>query len=122
MNVLSIVSFHKNVVSVVYHSLYKKLWSENGHTWLASKSWKLLDYFFIHHVTKMSAKYKLKMDFSRDEVLDLLFEEENGEALDKIFDSFFVEAVVGVNRSLFCIKPIKRDICKCNFELLKSYS
>lgn len=115
MNVLSIVSFHKNVVSVVYHSLYKKLWSENGHTWLA----RLL---FYTSRAKMSAKYKLKMDFSRDEVLDLLFEEENGQALDKIFDSFFVEAVVGVNRSHFCIKPIKRDICKCNFELLKSYS
>ena len=55
--------------------------------------------------------------FFRGEVLDLLFEEENDEVLiknDKIFDPLFMEATVEVSRSLFCIKFMKRDICKCN--------
>ena len=56
------------------------------------------------------------------EVLNLLFEEEIDEASAKIFDPLFKEAIVEVIRSLFCIKFMKRDVCKCNFELLKSYS
>ena len=55
--------------------------------------------------------------FFRGEVLYLLFEEENDEVLiknDKIFDPLFMEATVEVSRSLFCIKFMKRDICKCN--------
>ena len=55
--------------------------------------------------------------FFRGEVLDLLFEEENDEVLiknDKIFDPLLMEATVEVSRSLFCIKFMKRDICKCN--------
>ena len=55
--------------------------------------------------------------FFRGEVLDLLFVEENDEVLiknDKIFDPLFMEATVEVSRSLFCIKFMKRDICKCN--------
>ena len=60
--------------------------------------------------------------FFRGEVLDLLFDEENYEAFDEIFDPLFMEATVEVNRSLFCIEFMKRDVCKCNFEFLKSYS
>ena len=52
--------------------------------------------------------------FFRAEVLDVLFEEENDEVLDKIFDPLFMEATVEVSRSLFCIKFMKRDVCKCN--------
>ena len=55
--------------------------------------------------------------FFRGEVLDLLFVEENDEVLiknDKIFDPLFMEATVEVSRSLFCIKFMKRDVCKCN--------
>ena len=67
---------------------------------------------------KLSAKRKLKMagedGFFRSEVLDLLFEEENDEVLDEIFDPLFMEATVEVSRSLFCIKFMKRDVCKCN--------
>ena len=58
---------------------------------------------FLCHVIKLSAKDKLKMageeDFFRSEVLDLLLEEET---------------TVEVSRSLFCIKFMKRDVCKCN--------
>ena len=36
-------------------------------------------------------------DFFRGEVLDLLFEEENDEVLDKIFDPLFMEATVEVS-------------------------
>ena len=58
----------------------------------------------------MSPKHKLKMagedGFFRGEVLDLLFEEENDEVLNKIFDPLFMEATVEVSRSLF--------VCKCN--------
>ena len=52
--------------------------------------------------------------FFRGEVLDLLFEEENDEVLDKIFDPLFMEATAEVSRSLFCINFMKRDICKRN--------
>ena len=49
--------------------------------------------------------YKLNMagedGFFRGEVLDLLFEEENVEVLDEIFDPFFMEATIEVTRSLF---------------------
>ena len=50
---------------------------------------------------KLSAKHKLNMagedEFFRGEVLDLLFEEENDEVLDKIFDPLFMEATVEVS-------------------------
>ena len=66
----------------------------------------------------MSAKHKLRMagedGFFRGEVLDLLFKEENDEVLDKIFNPLFMEATVEVSRSLYCIKFMKRDVCKCN--------
>ena len=69
-------------------------------------------------MTKVSEKHKLKIagkdGFLRGEVLDLLLEEENDEALDKIFDSLFMEATVEVSRSLFCIKFMKPDVCKWN--------
>ena len=39
-----------------------------------------------------------KDGFFRGEVLDLLFEEENDEALDKIIDPLFMEATVEVSR------------------------
>ena len=55
-----------------------------------------------------------KDGFFRGEVLDLLFEEKNDEALDKIFDTLFMEATVEVSRSLCYIKFMKRDACKCN--------
>ena len=60
--------------------------------------------------------------FFRSKFLDLLFEEENDEALGNIFDPLFMETTVEVARSLFCIKYMKCHVCKCNFELLKSYS
>ena len=67
---------------------------------------------------KLSAKHKLKMagedEFFRGEVLDLLSEEENDKVLDKIFDPLFMEATVEVSPSPFCIKFMKRDVCKCN--------
>ena len=88
--------------------------------------WLVKVYFFIRHVTKVSAKHKLEMageeSFFRGQILDLLLKEENEEALDKIFDPFFMEATVEVGFSLFCKKFMKRDVCKYNFELLKSYS
>ena len=69
-------------------------------------------------ITFFMSKHKLKMagkdGFFRVEVLDLLFEEENNEVLDEIFNPFFMEATVEVSRSLFCIKFMKRDVCKCN--------
>ena len=55
-----------------------------------------------------------KDGFFRGEVLDLLFEEENDEALDKIIDPLFMEATVEVSRPSFCIKFMKRDVCRCN--------
>ena len=55
-----------------------------------------------------------KDGFFRGEVLDLLFEEKNDEALDKIFDTLFMEATVEVSRLLCSIKFMKRDACKCN--------
>ena len=82
--------------------------------------WKLKTsrLLFLCHVIKLSAKHKLKMasedGFFRSEVLDLLFEEENDEVLDEIFNPLFMEATVEVSRSLFCIKFMKRDVCKCN--------
>ena len=60
--------------------------------------------------------------FFRGEVLELLFEEENDEVLDKIFDPLFMEATVEVSCSLFCIKFMKCDVRKCNqISLLVSY-
>ena len=50
--------------------------------------------------------------FFRAEVLDVLFEEENDEVLDKIFDPLFMEATIRVSRSLFCIKFVKGDATK----------
>ena len=50
--------------------------------------------------------------FFSGEVLDLLFEEENDEVLDKIFDPLFMEATIRVSRSLFCIKSMKGDATK----------
>ena len=79
---------------------------------------ELPGYFFLCHVIKLSAKHKLKLagedGFFRVEVLDLLFEDKNGEVFDKIFDPLFMEAIVEVSRSLFCMKFMKRDVCKCN--------
>ena len=48
--------------------------------------------------------------FFRAEVLDVLFEEENDEVLDKIFDPLFMEATVEVSRSLFLHK-IYETLC-----------
>ena len=67
---------------------------------------------------KLSAKHNLKLagkdGFFRVEVLDLLFEDENDEVFDKIFHPLFMEATVEVSRSLFCMKFMKHDVCKCN--------
>ena len=52
-----------------------------------------------------------KDGFFRGEVLELLFEEENDEVLDYIFDPLFMETTVEVSGSLFCIKFMKRDVC-----------
>ena len=52
--------------------------------------------------------------FFRGEVLELLIEEENDEVLDKILDPLFMEATVEVSCSLFCIKFMICDVCKCN--------
>ena len=52
--------------------------------------------------------------FFRGEILDLLFEEQNDEVLDEMFDPLLMEATAEVSHSLFCIKVMKRDVCKCN--------
>ena len=56
-------------------------------------------------MNKVNAKHKLKMahedGFFRDEVSDLLLEEEKDEVLDKTFNPLFMEATVELSRSLF---------------------
>ena len=64
----------------------------------------------VKHTFKMAGED----GFFRGEIIDLLFEEENHEAFDKIFNPSFMEVTVEVSRSLFSIKLIKRDVCKCN--------
>ena len=53
-----------------------------------------------------------RLSLHTEKVLDLLFEEEDDEVLDKIFNPLFMEATVEVSRSLFCIKFMKRDVTK----------
>ena len=53
-----------------------------------------------------------RLSLHTEKVLDLLFEEEDDEVLDKIFNSLFMEATVEVSRSLFCINFMKRDVTK----------
>ena len=53
-----------------------------------------------------------RLSLHTEKVLDLLFEEEDDEVLDKIFNPLFMEATVEVSRSFFGIKFMKRDVTK----------